>query len=261
MNSPVRFSGDSYLSPGVTAPAMPSLSFYFKLLGIVCDEGIKASKGNYSGEDWSNASLRVFDCLESVGGSFQINGMHHIDSVDGPVVFVGNHMSTLETFILPCLIQPRREVTFVVKKSLVTYPFFKHVLISRDPVLVSRQNPREDLQAVLNGGLERLQAGRSIIIFPQSTRSGTIDPAFFNSIGVKLAKKAQVPIVPVALKTDAWGPGPVVKDIGPIRPAMPIHFQFGAPVTVEGNGKEAHGQVLEFLTSRLASWQGESRLE
>jgi len=32
-------------------------------------------------------------------------------------VFIGNHMSILETFVLPCLIQPHRDVTFVVKES------------------------------------------------------------------------------------------------------------------------------------------------
>ena len=255
MNTPVPYPGDSYTSPGVPLAVFPSVSFYLKLLGIVCSEGIKASKGNYFNDAWVHASNRVLQCMESVGGVFQVEGMNHLDSVDGPVVFIGNHMSTLEAFVLPCLIQPRKEVTFVVKKSLAEYPFFKHVLFSRNPVMVGRQNPREDLQTVLNGGLERLEAGRSIIIFPQSTRSTGIDPALFNSIGVKLAKKAQVPIIPIALKTDAWGTGSMVRDIGPIRPVIPIRFQFGAPVTVEGNGKETHAGILEYISSSLASWQ------
>ena len=255
MNNPVPYPGDSYRSKGVTPPAFPSLFFYPRLANIVISEGIKASKGNYLANDWVHASIRVLDALESVGCRIHAEGMEYIDSVDGPVVFIGNHMSTLETFVLPCLIQPRREVTFVVKKSLVAYPFFKHVLISRDPVLVGRENPREDLQAVLGGGLERLLAGRSIIIFPQSTRSNTIDPAVFNSIGVKLAKKAQVPIIPVALKTDTWGTGPIIKDLGPIRPSVQAHFQFGQPITVEGNGKETHARILNFITERLAAWQ------
>lgn len=36
-----------------------------------------------------------------------------------PVVFVSNHMSTLETFVFPCIIAPVMKVTFVVKDSLV----------------------------------------------------------------------------------------------------------------------------------------------
>jgi 1-acyl-sn-glycerol-3-phosphate acyltransferase len=40
-------------------------------------------------------------------------------------------MSTLETFVLPYLIAPHRPMTFVVKKSLVEYPVFKHVMRAR----------------------------------------------------------------------------------------------------------------------------------
>ena len=95
----------------------------------------------------------------------------------------------------------------MVKESLLKYPFFGPVLGSREPIVVGRSNPREDLVAVLEGGEARLKQGRSVIVFPQSTRSSVFDPAHFNTIGVKLAKRAGVPVIPVALKTDAWGNG------------------------------------------------------
>jgi 1-acyl-sn-glycerol-3-phosphate acyltransferase len=82
---------------------------------------------------------------------------------DGPVVFVGNHMSTLETFVLPCVIQPVNRVAFVVKESLLTTPFFGPVMRSRDPVVVGRKNPREDLKTVLEQGAEKIKNGISVI--------------------------------------------------------------------------------------------------
>jgi len=85
-------------------------------------------------------------------------------------------MSILETFVLPCLIQPHRDVTFVVKESLITYPLFGQVMRSRQPVVVGRDNPREDLKTVLEEGQKRLEANISIIIFPQTTRSVEFDP-------------------------------------------------------------------------------------
>jgi len=57
--------------------------------------------------------------LERTGGRFHITGMENINKSAGPVLFISNHMSTLETMILPCIIAPHREVTFVVKDSLV----------------------------------------------------------------------------------------------------------------------------------------------
>ena len=101
--------------------------------------------------------------------------------------------------MLPGIIRPHRAVTFVMKKSLVTLPFFGAVMRSRDPIVVGRTNPREDLTAVLEGGVERLKKGISIIVFPQSTRTPDFDPQHFNTIGVKLARKAGVPVVPAFL--------------------------------------------------------------
>lgn len=244
----------AYTSPARTAPSFISLRFYLKLLWIVVSEGHKAAK-KYTGDDWVHASMRVFAALEESGVNFTIEGMDRYTALDTPAVFIGNHMSTLETFILPALIQPHMDVTFVVKESLLRYPFFKHVLSSRDPIVVGRSNPREDLKNVLDGGVQRLKEGRSIIIFPQSTRSASLDAKQFNSIGVKLAKKAGVPIVPVALKSDAWSAGSLIKDFGPIIPSRPVHFYFGSPISVtSGNGKEEHEEVYSFIESHLASW-------
>jgi 1-acyl-sn-glycerol-3-phosphate acyltransferase len=163
-------------------------------------------------------------------------------------------MSILETFVLPCLIVPHRSVTFVIKESLTVYPWFGHVMRSRDPVVVGRENARDDLRVVLEGGQQRLVSGVSIVIFPQTTRSEAFDPKKFNSLGVKLAKKAGVPIVPVALKTDAWGLGRRLKDFGPIRPARTVHISFGEPMEVAGAGKSEHEAVVDFIRAHLARW-------
>jgi 1-acyl-sn-glycerol-3-phosphate acyltransferase len=165
-------------------------------------------------------------------------------------------MSTLETFTLPGTLVPIRPVTFVVKQSLVDYPIFGHVMRSRDPITVGRTNPREDLKAVLEGGTDRLARGISIVIFPQTTRRPVFDPAEFNSIGVKLAKRAGVPIVPIALKTDAWSNGTLAKDYGPIKPSRTAHFAFGPPLAVTGRGEAEHEEIVRFITRHLIIWGG-----
>ena len=187
---------------------------------------------------------------------FEITGTDHFSRLEGPCVFIGNHMSTLDAFVLPTIIQPLKPVTFVVKQSLVEYPIFGHLMRSRDPIVVGRTNPREDLKAVLEGGAERLQSGISIVVFPQTTRTALFDPAAFNSIGIKLAKRAQVPVVPLALKTDAWANGARLKDFGRIDPAKTVHFAFGEPLRVQGSGAAEHQQVVEFIRGHLVSWGG-----
>ena len=253
-------TGDTYssqhASAGIFSRMMPSLSFYSRLfLGPVRWLCARASKGLCDDTAWVYASAWVADLVERMGCPIEIEGMNAIEAVDGPCLFVANHMSTLETFMLPAMIRPRRPVTFVVKKSLTTMPLFGPVMCSRDPIVVGRTNPREDLAAVLEGGLERLQKGISIIVFPQHTRSREFNPQMFNSIGVKLAKKAGVPIVPLALKTDAWGQGTKIKELGPVRVGMTVRYNFASPISITGQGKEEQAAICQHIARHLGQWQ------
>jgi 1-acyl-sn-glycerol-3-phosphate acyltransferase len=126
---------------------------------------------------------------------------------------------------------------------------------SRDPILVGRTDPRKDFEAVMSGGMERLAKGISIIIFPQSTRSVEFKPEEFNSLGVKLAKKAGVPVVPVAIKTDFWGNGNLIKELGPLDSKKPIHIRFGEPFSISGSGKEENQRIIRFIQSALEEWK------
>lgn len=213
----------------------------------------------YDTKAWADSSFEIFEFIEKTGGKFHITGMENISKSEGPVLFISNHMSTLETMILPSIIAPHREVTFVVKESLVKHPLFGDVMRSRNPIVVGRTDARKDLEAVMNGGMELLSKGISIIIFPQSTRSLAFKPEDFNSLGVKLAKKAGVQVVPVAIKTDFWGNGKWIKELGPLNSKKPIYFKFGEPFSITGNGKEENQKIIEFIQSNLAVWNSELR--
>ena len=236
---------------------LPSFRFYVEAFAIVFSASRRAKRGKYGNAEWCGSSLAILRGLEKIGVVAEISGMENFSHLPGPCVFIGNHMSTLETFVLPTLIVPFKKVTFVVKQSLVDYPFFKHIMRARDPITVGRTNPREDLKAVLEGGAERLKHGTSLVIFPQTTRSEVFDPSQFNTIGVKLAKRAGVPVVPVALLTDAWGNGKYLKDFGRIDTSRTIHFSFGEPMTIQGRGDEEHQKIVEFITGKLKEWGGQ----
>lgn len=240
--------------------SFPSFYFYTRFIATVLRAAAIARHGAYDAGKWCDSSHAILNILEDTGVDIGVTGLEHVRRKETePCVIIGNHMSILETLLLPALILPH-PVTFVVKQSLLEYPVFKYVMRSSNPIAVSRTNPRQDLKTVLEEGVKRLEAGFSVVIFPQSTRSHIFDPAMMSSIGVKLAKKADVPIVPLALKTDALRNGSLVKDFGAIDRSIPVRLAFDAPFRVEGRGTVEHEMINAFICKKLEEWARELSL-
>jgi len=242
------------------ARTFPTVAFYGHLMGNVARSGMQAKRGEYDGARWCQSSLKVLRNLESVGVPFEITGVDHVRRLTTPCLVVGNHIRMLETTVLPVILQPIRNITFIIKPSLLGYPFFKHIMRSRDPIAVTQTNPRQDLKTILKEGSDRLNRGTSIIAFPQGARSHGFDPDKFNTLGIKLAQRAGVPIVPLALKTDAWGIGAWIKDLGRIDPSKKVRFAFDQPLWVHGRGKDEHQAIIRFIREKLDAWREEDQI-
>ena len=217
-------------------------------------------RGRLTNERWLKASIKCLKAIESAGGRVNISGLAAVSQHKGPLVYIANHMSVLETVILPSITLTFNDVTFIIKNELLKYPIIGAVMKALKLVAVYRRNPREDLKIVLNEGEKRIRQGCSVVIFPQATRSKVFDERIFNTLGVKLARKAGVPVVPIALKTDFHGNGRWIKDIGPINPDLALYFKFGEPMAVAGSGRDTHQSVVEFITQNLKKWGAEVKM-
>ena len=257
------FAGDAYDTPESMRKSMLyrlSLGsrwyFYLNNFGIFARTGRCGRHGRLDKERQIYYSNKNFRLVEKCGGRIHLRGLENLRDVSGePVVLIGNHMSLLETALFHAVAREYLDFTFVIKQSLLTVPFFRDIMRSLGAIPVGRENPRDDLRAVLGDGKKVLESGRSIIIFPQSTRSETFDAAKFNSIGIKLAKSAGVRVLPFALKTDFLGNGKYLRDMGPVRPKRGVYFEFAPARAVEGNGQVLQQEIIGFIQSRLASWQ------
>jgi len=258
------FDGDRYDTPADNKrDLMDRLcfggSFWFYCLHsrAILHARSQALSNNYGDDIWAQTSFDIFRILERCGARFHISGLDHLRTAQGPLVFISNHMSTTETQVFPCIIAPFKQVTFIVKSSLTTMPIFGPIMRSRDPICVNRENAREDMVTVMTDGVRKLEEGISVIVFPEATRQTVFKPEKFNSLGVKLAKRAGVQAMPVAIKTDFWKPGKLIKDFGPLDRSQDVHIEFGAPMDIEGNGKDQHREMVEFIGGRLKSWGGD----
>lgn len=237
-------------------PGWASLVYYTMLIDLLLRDSLMARIGKYDQERWKRSAFEIIKIIESAGGRLKVSGFTHVAEYKGPLVYVSNHMSMADTFIMPSILLAFNRLTLVVKEELLDYPVFGSIMKAIKLIGVSRQNPREDLRKVLSEGEAYIKKGYSVVIFPQATRSAIFNPASFNSLGVKLAKRAGVPVVPVALKTDFQGNGRFIKDMGPVDPCKKIFVEFGKPLEVGGNDSETHRIIVEFIVNNLKKWGG-----
>jgi 1-acyl-sn-glycerol-3-phosphate acyltransferase len=259
------FPGDSYDTPEGTPRSIfdklllgSRASFYLRNFYIFYLSGSRCRINDFPGQAQADHSLMNFRIVEGCGGRIHLRGLENLSKFPGPAVIIGNHMSLLETAILHAFVRPRRDFCFVIKRQLLDVPYFGDIMRHLECVAVGRKNPKEDFKTVMEEGRKRLEKGKSVLVFPQHTRSAVFNPAEFNTIGVKLAKNAGVPIIPLALRTDFLANGRKFKDFGPIHRDRPVWFEFGEPIMhVSGTGKEEHARIVEFIKDRLSKWGGQ----
>jgi 1-acyl-sn-glycerol-3-phosphate acyltransferase len=259
LSLPPIFAADTYETP-LDAPHLPwarvlgwtRLPFHWYTLCSVLRGRAAAQRGAFTCAQFLQCSEDVVRAAEGCGGRFQVTGLNHL-TPDGPLVVIGNHMSFLETFAMPAMLLPRRPVSFVVKQSLLEHPGLGGILRAQEPVALTRTNPRADLRTMLSEGVQRLQAGRYLCVYPQSTRHFDFVESMFSSIGAKVAQRAGCPIVPVALRTDFLENGLLIKDMGPIHPERVVRFAFGPPID-STDARQAQQQVVSFIVSHLSAW-------
>lgn len=114
-----------------------------------------------------------------------------------PCVFIGNHQSNYDLFVIGSHIPPR--TVSLGKKSLKWIPLFGQIYWLAGNILVDRGNARQARDALQQTTHALSQEDTSIWVFPEGTRnhSGTLLP--FKKGAFQMAINAGVPIVPVCL--------------------------------------------------------------
>ena len=126
------------------------------------------------------------------GVRYQVLGDAHKSSK--PYVLVSNHQSPLETFFLQKEFFP---LVTVLKKQLLSIPFFGWGLRLMEPIAIDRSTPTQALKQVKKMGVQRLQNDSNLLIFPEGTRMPVGQLGTFKRSAVDIAKAANVPIIPL----------------------------------------------------------------
>jgi putative phosphoserine phosphatase/1-acylglycerol-3-phosphate O-acyltransferase len=134
--------------------------------------------------------------LGLAGIHLNVTGEDNLSS-QRPAVFIFNHQSILDGFILMKLL--REDVAGVAKKEVASQPGFGQFARFANMALVDRGNTGQ-AKSALQPVVERLQEGYSIAISPEGTRSATPAVGQFKKGAFHMAMQGGVPIVPVVIR-------------------------------------------------------------
>ncbi|TDM13255.1 lysophospholipid acyltransferase family protein [Macrococcus lamae] len=132
--------------------------------------------------------------LESAGVTVTVTG-NNTDNGQ-PVLFVSNHEGNFDIPVLMYAID--KPFGFVSKVEVRKIPFLHRWMMLLNCIYLDRSNRRSSLQ-MIKDGVQSLQEGHSVMIFPEGSRSKGSGLQEFKSGSFKLAKSAGVSIVPVAV--------------------------------------------------------------
>lgn len=164
--------------------------------------------------------------MKSIFSPMRVNGLDQIDP-SRPHVYAVNHASALDIPVLYAYLPFQFRILH--KKELLSYPIVGWHLKRSGQVCVDQQNPARSVGQI-KSALRTLKKGMPLVIFPEGGRTpdGRIQPflpgAFF------LAIKAQVDIVPIALR-GMYELLPM--DTYHIKP-RPLEMRVGQPISTAG---------------------------
>ncbi len=169
---------------------------------------------------WSRIALCLLRVLCGIG--FEVRGREHIPAT--PTIILSKHQSAWETLAFQQIFPPQ---VWVMKRSLLMIPFFGWGLAMLRPIAIDREAGRAALKQVTDQGLDRLQRGFWIVIFPEGTRVAPGKTGRYGIGGAWLSTHTHTPVLPVAHNAgEFWGrnalrklPGTITVSIGaPIDP-------------------------------------------
>lgn len=125
-----------------------------------------------------------------------VEGKENLPPGDMVVVYASNHQSFLDIPVLLANLTPPPPL--LARSEIGKVPLLGLWMRQLGCVFVQREDARSGMQA-LREAQAVVEGGRSLVIFPEGTRSKSDKLGEFQAGAVRIAAKAKVPVVPVAV--------------------------------------------------------------
>ncbi len=182
-----------------------TLYFYSVFAGLLILYYVYGILTNKQGPlEWRVLSLKVIDNLfKACRIKIKVHGLENIP--DGAAVFCANHQSYLDGLIISHLV---RRPFIAVTAPFGVFPFpiapwfrkMQYFEVARDIFEELKYKSALHHEQVVKNGVEIIQNGQSLLIFPEGTREYKHKLLPFHAGVAKIALQAKCPVVPVVLK-------------------------------------------------------------
>ncbi len=205
---------------------------------------------------WQDATFRITSYLFGRTGlalaGVRLDIRYHADLPKQPAVYLFNHSSTLDLFVITALAVPG--VRYIDKRELGYNPFFWMIARLSGQIMINRNDPRQAIDQ-MNKGYKSLRKRRfSLMLAPEGTRSRTGSILPFKSGAFHAAVELGYPIVPIYIEgAYALCPG---KSLIALPGRVTVHFH--KPVDTSGWSKKTIRKHAEQMRERYLEWNGET---
>lgn len=128
------------------------------------------------------------------GAHIEVKGIENIP--EEPVLFVPNHRSYFDILLLHTTSTKRPG--FVAKAEMDKFPLLNWWMRDICCIFLDRNDMRSGIQMIKDGA-ELIKQGHSMVICPEGTRNQKPEMLPFKEGSLKMAEKADCPVVPVTL--------------------------------------------------------------
>ncbi|MDT8717950.1 1-acyl-sn-glycerol-3-phosphate acyltransferase [Clostridium sp. 19966] len=186
---------------------------------------------------WASYMLKV------LGIKVKLKGKENLP--EGNCMFVSNHQGNADFFIPMAVLN--KQLGFIAKKEILKIPILRTWMKDMHCVFIDRENIRESLKAI-NQGIDNVNAGYSMLIFPEGTRSKSHKLGEFKKGSMKMALKANAPLVPIVLDNTFKV---FEENKGKLKPAT-ITMSILKPIDVNALDKEQKAHLAELVREKIA---------
>jgi len=148
---------------------------------------------------WARGMVAMLRGL--VGLRHELRGLAHRPR--GGAIFAFKHQSAWETIMLPLLVP---DPMIVLKRELLAVPLFGWYLRKTGQIAVDRRGGGAALKRMLRAAAAGAAGGRSLVIFPEGTRTAPGQHRPYQPGIAALYAQLRLPVVPVALNSGSFWP-------------------------------------------------------